>query len=129
MPGKPTVTLGSGHPSFGGVIEGVESPQPTGYSISISNNASLRHVITRTNPISLMPVPLPPAPAGTRDVSLSQDDETSATPRRCVTLSISGKAGAVAVPPGTYGTLLGEWSHGASSSVSRDSTVPCCLQP
>ena len=53
VPGTPTVTLGSGHPSFDGVIEGVESTQPTGYSITISNNASLRHVITRTNPISL----------------------------------------------------------------------------
>ena len=103
VPGKPTVTLGSGNPSFSGVIEGVESPQPTGYTISISNNAHLRHVITRTNPISLMPIPLPPAPAGTRDVSMTDEDDVLGDPATLRHLSISGKAGAVVVPPGTYG--------------------------
>lgn len=103
VPGTPTVTVGSGKPSFDGVIEGVESTQPTGYFVSISNNASLRHVITRTNPISLMPVAAPPAPAGTRDVSLSKAHETTGNYATLRNLSISGKAGAVAVPPGVYG--------------------------
>jgi RHS repeat-associated protein len=103
VPGTPTVTVGGGRPSFGGVIQGVESPQPTGYSVSISNNASLRHVITRTNPITLSPVNAPPAPAGTRDVSLSRAGSVIGDPSTLRHLSISGKAGAVAVPPGTYG--------------------------
>ncbi len=103
VPGTPAVTLGSGHPSFEGVIPGVESTQPTGYSISISNNAQLRHVITRTNPISLMPIPAPPAPTGTRDVSMTKADDTIGDPATLRHLDISGKAGAVAVPPGTYG--------------------------
>lgn len=103
VPGVPAVTVGSGNPSFDGVIQGVESTQPTGYSISISNNAHLRHVITRTNPISLMPIPAPPAPAGMRDVSLSQEEDTIGDPATLRHLSISGKAGAVVVPPGTYG--------------------------
>jgi len=105
VPGSPTVTVGSGKPSFDGVIEGVESTQPTGYSVSISNNAILRHVITRTNPISLTPVPAPPAPTGTRDVSLSKAGETIGDPATLRNLSISGKASPVAVPPGTYGKL------------------------
>jgi RHS repeat-associated protein len=103
VPGVPSVTVGDGKPSFEGVIEGVESAQPTGYSVSISNNAILRHVITRTNPITLTPVPLPPAPAGTREVSLTKAGETIGDPATLRNLSISGKAGAVVVPPGAYG--------------------------
>jgi RHS repeat-associated protein len=103
VPGKPSVTVGSGKPSFGGIIEGVESKQPTGYSISISNNAVLRHVITRTNPLTLVPVAAPTAPAGTRDVSLTKAGESIGDAATLRHLSISGKAGAVAVPPGAYG--------------------------
>jgi RHS repeat-associated protein len=105
VPGIPTVTLGSGNPSFSGVIQGVESTQPTGYSISISNNARLRHVITRTNPMSLMPIQAPPAPAGTRDVALTEDDQTIGNPATLRHLTISGKADTVVVPPGTYGSF------------------------
>ncbi|HYG09618.1 MAG TPA: hypothetical protein VD835_06565 [Pyrinomonadaceae bacterium] len=103
VPGVPSVVVGSGKPSFGGVVEGVESAHPTGYSVSISNNASLRHVITRTNPINLSPVPAPSATAGTRDVSLTKAGESIGDAATLRHLSISGKAGAVAVPPGAYG--------------------------
>ncbi|HLL49533.1 MAG TPA: hypothetical protein VK356_02595, partial [Thermomicrobiales bacterium] len=106
VPGTPTVTVGSGKPNFDGVIEGVESAEPSGYSISISNNASLRHVITRTNPISLVPVALPPSPAGTRDVSLTKAGEPIGDPLTLRHLNISGQAGLVAVPPGTYGKFM-----------------------
>ena len=123
VPGTPTVTLGSGNPSFSGVIQGVESPQPTGYSITISNNAHLRHVITRTNPISLMPIPLPPAPTGTRDVSMTKEDDTLGDPATLRHLSISGKAGAVAVPPGTYGRFSAG-GHNAFVFGVEGATVP-----
>jgi RHS repeat-associated protein len=103
VPGVPTVVVGSGKPSFDGVIEGVESTQPTGYSVTISNNASLRHVITRTNPINLTPVPAPTATTGTRDVFMSKAVESIGDAATLRHLSISGKAGAVAVPPGSYG--------------------------
>ena len=123
VPGTPTVTLGSGSPSFDGVIEGVESTQPTGYSISISNNARLRHVITRTNPISLMPIQLPPAPTGTRDVSITEDDETIGDPSTLRHLTISGQAGAVVVPPGTYGRFTAS-GHTAIVLGVEGATVP-----
>jgi RHS repeat-associated protein len=123
VPGTPTVTIGSGNPSFGGVIQGVENTQPSGYSISISNNAHLRHVITRTNPISLMPIPLPPAPAGTRDVTLSNEGETIGDPATLRHLSISGKAEAVAVPPGTYGRFTAS-GHTAFVFGVEGATVP-----
>ncbi|HEV8427371.1 MAG TPA: RHS repeat-associated core domain-containing protein [Pyrinomonadaceae bacterium] len=123
VPGTPTVTIGSGNPTFGGVIPGVENTQPTGYSITISNNAHLRHVITRTNPISLMPILLPPAPSGTRDVSLTEADETIGDPATLRHLSISGKAGAVVVPPGTYGRFAAS-GHTAFVLGVEGTTVP-----
>ncbi|HEY9285055.1 MAG TPA: hypothetical protein VIP46_16505, partial [Pyrinomonadaceae bacterium] len=103
VPGTPSVALGDGKPNFSGVIEGVESAQPDGYSITISNNASLRHVITRTNPITLTPVAAPPAPAGERDLALTKAGEGIGDPATLRHLSTSGKAGAVSIPPGTYG--------------------------
>jgi RHS repeat-associated protein len=103
VPGTPTVTLGSGKPTFGGVIEGVESPQPAGYSVTITGNAELRHIVTRTDPVELGDVPFPPAPAGTRDVAISKAGEPVGDPATLRHLSLSGQAGAVAVPPGAYG--------------------------
>jgi RHS repeat-associated protein len=104
VPGKPTVMLG-GHPSFGGVLEGVEDARPTGYSVSMSGNASLRHLITRTNPIELKTVATPPAPAGARDVSVTKEGQGVGDFSTLRNLSLSGKAGAVSVPPGTYGSF------------------------
>jgi RHS repeat-associated protein len=103
VPGSPTVNVGGGHPTFAGVIEGVEDAQPTGYSVSLGANASLRHLITRTNPIELTPVAAPPTPAGARDVSITKEGESVGDFSTLRNLSLSGKAGAVSVPPGTYG--------------------------
>ena len=101
----------------------MENTQPTGYSITISNNAHLRHVITRTNPISLMPILLPPAPNGTRDVSLTEDDQTIGDPATLRHLTISGKAGEVVVPPGTYGRFSAS-GHTAFVLGVEGTTVP-----
>lgn len=101
VPGTPSVSASNAN--YIGTIEGTEDPQPSGHTVSISGNASLRHVVTRTNPIELEPVPSPPAPAGTRNVSLSKAGETFGDAATLRNLSLSGKAGVVAVPPGTYG--------------------------
>jgi fibro-slime domain-containing protein/RHS repeat-associated protein len=123
VPGAPTVSVSANNPNFGGVITGTESPQPTGYTFSLSGNASVRHLITRTNPLQLTPVPAPPAPAGTRDVSLSQPGSAGefSTLRN---LSLSGKAGAVAVPPGTYGKFSGSGAQTAFVLGVANSTEP-----
>lgn len=105
VPGTPTVIISSGNPTFAGMIEGSESTQPTGYELSLSGNASLRHLITRTDPMTLTAVALPPAPAGTRIVSLTQASQSAGDFATLRDLSLSGKAGAVSVPAGTYGKL------------------------
>ena len=105
VPGRPTVVVGDTHPNFGGTIEGVEDSQPTGYTVGIGGNATLRHLINRTNPIKLSAVPAPPAPAGARDVSLTSEGQSPGDFSTLRNLSLSGKAGAVSVPPGTYGSF------------------------
>ncbi|HEX9986266.1 MAG TPA: discoidin domain-containing protein [Thermoanaerobaculia bacterium] len=105
LPGTPQIVVGSGKPSFAGVIEGTENAQPSTHTFTIANNAVLRHVINRTDPIVLTPVAAPPAPAGTRDLTLTTEGAPLGDASTLRNLSISGKAGAVAVPPGTYGTF------------------------
>ena len=103
VPGTPKVVVGSGKPSFNGVIQGSDGAEPSGYTITIQGNAALRHVINRTDPMTLASVIPPPAPAGTRDVALSATGETIGDFATLRNLSLSGKAGEVTVPAGTYG--------------------------
>jgi fibro-slime domain-containing protein/RHS repeat-associated protein len=103
VPGTPTVSISGGNPSFAGVIEGSESTQPAGYQLNLSGNASLRFLITRTDPMTLTPVVTPPQPAGTRNVSVTQAGQNLGDFSTLHNLSLSGNAGAVVIPPGTYG--------------------------
>jgi hypothetical protein len=102
VPGTPVV-LHSNPATYGGTLVGTENPEPSDYTITIKGSSSLRHVVARTNPIELENVSAPPAPAGTRDVSISNSGGTIGDPATLRNLSISGNAGTVIVPPGTYG--------------------------
>jgi hypothetical protein len=105
LPGTPVVTT-TNNPTFGGVVDGTGNPQPSGYAVTLGGGLSLGHVVTRTDPFGLGVVASPPSPKGTRSVlmtSAAQSPGDFATLRH---LALSGTAGAVAVPPGTYGTFL-----------------------
>ena len=102
VPGTPVV-LHSHPASYSGTLMGTENPEPSNYSITIKGSSHLRHVVARTNPIELENVSAPPAPTGTRDVSISHAGETIGDPATLRNLSISGNADTIAVPPGTYG--------------------------
>lgn len=104
VPGTPEVTAAA-PASYGGTIEGSESPEPSDYTVTIQGNASLRHVLTRTDPIELQNVPFPPAPQGTRGVQLSKAGAILGDPATLRHLNITGNAGSVSVPPGTYGNF------------------------
>ena len=102
VPGTPVV-LHSNPATYAGTLVGTENPEPSNYTITIKGSSLLRHVVARTNPIELENVSAPPAPAGTRDVSISNAGGSIGDPTTLRNLSISGSAGTVAVPPGTYG--------------------------
>ncbi len=101
IPGTPQLIL-NGQPNFGGTREGAGSASPSNHKVTLNGNATLGHLVTRTDPIALPTVAPPPASAGTRSVTLNspgQDPGDFATLRD---LTLNGNAGMVAVPPGTY---------------------------
>lgn len=104
VPGTPTVSV-TGSPSYEGTIAGAESTQPAGYPITITGNATLRHLITRTDPIQLETVEAPPSPQGTRDTTLFQPNHSPGDFATLRNLTLVGKAGARVIPPGTYGAF------------------------
>lgn len=104
VPGTPAV-LHSQPAEYAGTLVGTENPEPSNYTITIKGSAHLRHVVARTNPIELEVVNPPPAPTGTRDVSIQNASGQIGDPATLRNLSISGNAGTVAVPPGTYGAF------------------------
>ena len=102
VPGTPIVQK-NGNPIFGGVVVGTGSTSPSGYQISLSGQSSLGHVDTRFDPIALSAVAPPPACTGSVDAYLTQANQHVSNFSRLRNLSLSGQAGAVNVPPGTYG--------------------------
>jgi RHS repeat-associated protein len=104
VPGTPLVTT-NGTTSYSGIIIGSGPPDPSGFNIKLSGNASLRFIMTRTDPIDLPAVEPPPLPTGTRDATLTKANDTLGDPATLRNLRLSGKAGAVPVPPGTYGAF------------------------
>ncbi|MGH9902177.1 MAG: hypothetical protein ACRD68_10265, partial [Pyrinomonadaceae bacterium] len=102
VPGTPNVTI-NWTPTFNGVTVGAGNAQPSNYQVSLTDNATLRHLVTRTDPVVLDPVAPPPAPSGTRDVTLSEPGQSAGDFSTLRHLTLVEDAGEVFVPPGTYG--------------------------
>jgi hypothetical protein len=104
VPGTPTVRL-NGHPTYAGTNDGTGAVNPSGYQITLNGNATLQHVVRRTDPLALPVVPVPPSPAGTRDVSLNSAGQSAGDFATIRHLTLNGNAGQVTVPAGTYGRI------------------------
>src|SRR5262249_16279756 len=75
VPGTPSVVL-NGHPTFVGAIDGAGAASPTNYQVTLNGNAMLRNLVRRTDPITMPAVYAPPAPSGTRSVSINSSGGT-----------------------------------------------------
>lgn len=106
VPGTPTVRL-NGSPAYGGTIAGTGSPVPTNYTVTLNGRAVLRHVVTRTNAITMPVVNAPPPPPGTRNVSLNNAGQSPGDFATIRDLTLNGNAypAGLAVPAGTYGKI------------------------
>lgn len=131
VPGLPSV-YSLGAPSYGGTIDATGALTPDDYRIMLVGRPVLRHIVRRVDPVALpvvdtppspeghRPHPwrqhrwhlpsilLPPAPSGHRQVVLNgqQDRVDDFATLRDLT---HNHAGAVAIPPGTYGDIA---AHG-----------------
>ncbi|HEY1787537.1 MAG TPA: hypothetical protein VGJ73_05250, partial [Verrucomicrobiae bacterium] len=105
VPGTPTV-VANGNPSYAGTIPGSGSSSPSGYQIILNGNCSFNYLRTRTTPVTLPSVPAPPAPTGTRTVTISQPDQSYGNADTLLNLTLNGNVGLTSVPPGTYGNFV-----------------------
>lgn len=117
VPGTPQVAL-NGNPSYQGTVDGDGSPSPSGYTVTLSGGAKLRHVVRRTDPVSLPAVAAPPAPSGTRDVVLTSPGEDPGDFGTLRDLTLKDGAGQIAVPPGTYGSFSANTGSGFTLGVA-----------
>ena len=120
LPGTPEVRL-DGHPTYGGTVDGSGSASPSNYTVTLNGGAALRHVGRRSSPVALPTVTPPAAPAGTRNVVLNAPGEDPGSFATIRSLTLSGNAGPIAVPPGTYGTFTASGHGGLILGVSGSS--------
>ena len=104
VPGTPRVNR-NGTGTYRGTLTGTGSPQPTNHTINLNANTTLNHIVTQTDAIELPIVPIPPAPQGTRDVSLNQGQSPGdfSTIRN---LTVNSNYGQLEIPQGTYGNFV-----------------------
>lgn len=117
IPGSPAVRS-NGRPAYGGTTEGSGSASPASHQVTLNGNASLRHVVRRTNPVALPNVMAPSAPAGTRNVVLNSTGQSPGSFSTLRHLTLNGNVGQVAVPAGAYGDFTANAGSGFTLGVS-----------
>jgi len=111
VPGTPSVVI-NGKATIQGTIVGAGSSKPSGYPVTLNSGSSLRYLRTRINPATLPSVPAPPAPKGTRSVTLNSAGQSPGVFSTILNLTLNGNVGQIAVPPGTYGTFTANGTSG-----------------
>jgi rhamnogalacturonan endolyase len=109
--GTPSVQVND-NALYAGALDGPGSAAPSNYTVTLSGNALLRYLVRRINPVALPTVTAPPAPAGTRSVSLTLAGQNPGDFATLRNLTLSGNAGLVVVPPGTYGNFVANGNSG-----------------
>lgn len=104
VPGTPRLVL-NGRPTFGGAIEGPGVSTPTSHAVTL-NSARLRHLVRRIDAGVMPAVHAPPAPAGTRNVTLNNATQSAGDFATIRNLTLNSNVGTVVVPAGTYGGFV-----------------------
>ncbi|MBX3738731.1 MAG: tandem-95 repeat protein, partial [Candidatus Didemnitutus sp.] len=120
VPGAPSVRL-NGQPSYGGTLDGTGAATPTNYQITLNGNATLRHVVRRTNAVTLPSVAAVPAPSGTTSVTVNSSG-TSINWSGLRNLTLNGGVGQFTVPAGTYGDFTANGSGGFTLGIAGATT-------
>jgi len=111
VPGTPTLVK-NGQSTLQGTIAGSGSTQPAGFLVTLNGKSNLRYLRTKMNPISMPTVAAPPAPTGTRTVTLNSPGQSAGDFSTLRNLSLNGNAGLVTIPPGSYGNFTANGGSG-----------------
>jgi len=111
VPGTPSLQL-NGNPTYAGTKDGPGSATPTNYSLTLGGGAVVRYLVRHIDPISLPTVATPPAPTGTRNVTLNKSGQSVGDFATLRNLTLKDGVGLVAVPAGTYGDFAANGSSG-----------------
>src|SRR5690606_28998070 len=111
MRGTPTVRL-NGAPTYGGTLDATGAASPNNHLVTLNGRATLRHVVRRVDPIALPTVPVPSAPAGTRNVTINNASQGVGDWSTVRSLTLNANAPVITVPPGTYGTFTANGNNG-----------------
>ncbi|MEO6994211.1 MAG: tandem-95 repeat protein, partial [Lacunisphaera sp.] len=103
VPGTPTIQL-NGTPAYSGTLQGSGTSSPSNYTIMLNSGASLRHVIRRTDAVSLPTVGAVAPPTGTTSVTVNSAGQAIAW-ATLKNLTLNSNAGQHTVPAGTYGSF------------------------
>ena len=122
VPGTPSVRL-NGQPTYGGTVDGGGSASPSSYTVTLNGRAVLRHVVRRTDASAFPALAAPPSPTGSRNVVLNSPGQSPGDFGTIRNLTLNGDAGQLAVPAGTYGTLIANGNSGFILGVP-DATEP-----
>lgn len=122
VPGLPTLRL-NGTPTFAGIQDATGAVTPVNYSVTLNNGAVLRYLVRRVDPLAMPTVSAPPSPTGTRTVVIYKAGQTPGDFATLRNLILTGPAGYVTVPPGTYGNLTANAGNGFILGVP-DATEP-----
>lgn len=111
--GTPSLRL-QGKGGYGELLTGSGSAAPHTPTLTLSGNAWVQSIVRRVDPIALPRATSPRAPLGTRSVVLNGAGSSLGDPATLQNLTLTGNAGAVAVPAGAYGQFI---AHGGTALV------------
>jgi O-glycosyl hydrolase len=117
VPGTPQARV-NGTVSFAGTINGPGSVSPSSHTLTLNRGSVLRHLVRRIDPLALPVVAAPPAPTGTRNVTLNQPGQSAGDFATVLNLTLDSKVGLIAVPPGTYGNFTANSGSGFALGVA-----------
>jgi autotransporter-associated beta strand protein len=122
VPGTPNVII-NGAPNYGGTVDGSGSDTPTNYNVTLNNGTTLGHVVRRTDPLPLPTVNAPDPPAGNRNVTINNPNQSVGDWATVLNLTLNSNAGLFSVPPGAYGSFTANGGSGFVLGVPG-STIP-----
>lgn len=119
--GNPNINI-NGTITYNGTVVGSGSSSPSGYSININSSVSLRHLVTKTDPIVIGSISPPPQPQGNTNLSLNPGQIVSDF-SNIRDLTLNSNYGQLIVPEGTYGGFTANTNAGFTFGIEGENTT------